>query len=85
MKFTDNSGQFSDDPLYDFSNTDLYEMIFLNANPDFVDPFKNLFTLGANSSATGNADPQTALLVPLDILGIDRTEDPAIGAYQRIP
>ncbi|MBT8280308.1 MAG: hypothetical protein KJO16_01935 [Muriicola sp.] len=82
IKFTDSGGQFSNDPLYDFANSIRYQNLFLNADPDFTDPFGNLFTIGATSSALGNADLQTALLVPFDLLGKDRTEDPAIGAYQ---
>ncbi|QBA64345.1 hypothetical protein [Muriicola soli] len=83
MKFIDSGGQFANDPLYDFTNIARYENILLNTDAEFTDPFGNLYTIGATSSALGNAELQTALLVPFDLLGKDRTEDPAIGAYEQ--
>lgn len=83
LKFSDASGEFSGDPLYDFTNTSRYIGLLLNADPDFSAPFRNDFTLGSNSEAAGKGDPQAALEVPLDLLGRDRTADPALGAYQQ--
>ena len=83
LKFSDSGGQFANDPLYDFTNTSLYDSLFLNIDPEFTDPFRNNFTLQPTSPALGKGDLNTALLVPLDLLGKDRTEDPAPGAYQQ--
>ncbi len=82
LKFVDTGGQFANDPLYDFSSTTFYKEIFLNTDADFFDPFRNDFKIGDSSSAPGKADPDTALLVPYDLLGRDRSVDPALGAYQ---
>ncbi len=83
LKFSDTSGEFMNNPLYDFTNTDLYNSLLLNGNADFTTPSRNIFTLGDNSEAPGRGDLQTALDVPLDLLGRDRTQDPALGAYQQ--
>jgi hypothetical protein len=83
LKFRDTAGEFSENPLYDFSDPLYYDNILLNADPGFTNPIQNVFTLEANSEATGAGDLQTALMVPLDILGRDRTQEPALGAYQQ--
>ena len=51
-------------------------------NRDFFRFVKNDFRLGNSSSAIGKADPDTALLVPSDLLGTDRSSEPDIGAYE---
>ena len=85
LKFRDDQGQFAEDPLYNFENTEHYTEIFLNQSADFVEAIENDFKIENESTAKGNADINTALLVPLDILGVDRTQTPAIGAYQIEP
>jgi len=85
LKFRDTNGQFTDDPLYDFENSSLYQNVFLNQETNFLDTAHNDFRIEETSAAIGNADANTALLVPFDILGIDRTVEPAIGAYQYSP
>ena len=82
LRFRDSNGQFADNPLYDFENTDFYTNIFLNEMPGFTNTAKNDFSIGSNSFAVGRADLTSALLVPLDIKGQDRTLTPDIGAYQ---
>jgi len=82
LKFKDNNGEFESDPLYDFDDTTYYSNIFLNEDANFLNTSENDFRLGNSSSAIGKADPATALLVPLDILGTDRTSEPDIGAYE---
>jgi hypothetical protein len=82
LKFSDTSGQFTGNPLYDFTNDSFYNTLLLNGDADFTTPLRNIFTLGSNSEATGNGDLQIALLVPFDLVGRDRTEVPALGAYQ---
>ncbi|MGB5228820.1 MAG: hypothetical protein WBN55_11190 [Eudoraea sp.] len=84
IKFKDTNNQFDTNPLYDFTNTTYYNNIFLNENTDFLNTAKNDFRLGNSSSAIGKADPGTAFLVPIDILGTDRTSEPDIGAFEFI-
>ncbi len=80
LKFTTNS----EDSLYNFSDTSLYENTLLNLDPIFVSPTKNNFMIKENSSAIGAGNLDAANLVPLDILGADRTKNPSIGAYEVI-
>jgi hypothetical protein len=44
----------------------------------------NEYIIGQDSEANGNADTNGALQVPFDILNINRTTLPDIGAYQHI-
>lgn len=85
IKFRDNEGLFGNNPIYDFLDTSLYESILFNADADFVNTSNNDFRIGPNSEIIGLGDLNTALFVPLDLLGRDRTTNPALGAYQEDP
>ncbi len=85
IQFNDAAGTLDDDPLYDFENSTFYNNIFINENTDFIDTSENVFQIGESSAARSNAQQAAAELVPTDILGIDRTTDPAVGAYQYAP
>lgn len=84
VKFDDLNTQFTDDTLYDFTNSSLFENIILNEDPDFKDPQKQDFKIGEESAANNQGDQETAQDVPLDLLGVDRTNAPDLGAYQSI-
>jgi len=85
LRFNDFSDRFTDDPRFDFSNTALYENIFLNEDPDFLNTRANDFRIGENSAANARGDISVANDVPLDILGVNRTTAPDLGAFQSIP
>lgn len=74
----------SNNDLYNFGDTIWYSNILLNLDPGFVAPSKNNFLIQENSSAIGAGNLVTAELVPQDILGKDRTNNPALGAYEVI-
>jgi hypothetical protein len=82
LKFNNTGNQFANNPLYDFENTLIYENLLLNADADFLNPSANQFLIGLNSAGIDQANPTTASQVPLDILGIDRRNNPDLGAYQ---
>lgn len=84
LQFNDVNGQFSDNPLYDFSDANLFENLLRNVNPDFLNPDANQFQMGLSSEGIGLGNAATASEVPIDILGVDRTANPDIGAYQAI-
>jgi len=84
LKFDDINGDFSDDPLYDFDNISYYQDNILNGIPDFKDVQHNDYIIGLESDAVNKADINAATQIPLDILGINRTTNPDIGAYQHI-
>lgn len=85
LKFDDTRDQFTTDALYDFSSTSNYNGLVLNGAPDFFFPIENNFRIGLDSEALNMGDINISTLVPLDVLGIDRTANPDLGAYQAIP
>ncbi len=82
IRFDNNNEELNDNPLYNFDDTDRYLDNLYNEEVKFKDVNKGDFRLTATSPALDNADVEAALSVPLDILGIDRTKSPAIGAYE---
>lgn len=84
LKFNDSDNQFADNPLYNFSDTNLYENLLLNQDANFTAPFQNQFQIGENSAAIDAANPSIATPLPLDILGVDRGLNPDVGAYEYV-
>jgi hypothetical protein len=80
IQFNDSSNAFDDNPEMDFSNNN-YQNIITNGNPYFRDAQNNDFIIGQESDAINNA---AASAFSFDILGVDRTVAPDIGAYQHI-
>ena len=84
IKFADFSNQFTNNPLYAFSNATLYDtcLIATNStinNPDFKDARNNELIIGEDSAARGNADNTYSSFN--DILNNPRTNPSDIGAY----
>jgi hypothetical protein len=84
IKFNDVNGTFAGVPELDFSNTIKYPGVILNGNPHFRNTSLNDFIIGELSDAINKANSAFSAFVPLDILGVDRTVTPDIGAYQHI-
>ncbi len=80
IKFNDTSNGFSNNTDLDFTSS-FYQDIILNGNPDFKDNRNEEFIIGEESDAINKATNST---FSTDILGIDRTTSPDIGAYQHI-
>ncbi len=85
VRFQDTNSSFTDDDNYDFSNTALYENLIFNQDPRFTNTSESILTLEENSPAIGTANTAFAAQVPVDILNINRTMAPDIGAYQHVP
>lgn len=82
IRFNDIDGSFENDPLFNFSDSSLFENSILNEDPDFRDPFNNDFQIGETSAANGNATTPGS---GTDIVGKDRDPNaPDIGAYESI-
>ncbi len=81
IKFDDINNKYQNNELLDFENPTYYQNIILSGIPDFRNTEENDFIIGQNSESikkgisTGKG---------VDILGMDRTDPPDIGAYQHI-
>ena len=81
IRFNDTNNNFTG-ALYDFNNTNLYENIVFNEDPEFLDATSNLLQIPNGSPADG-----TAILfgnLTTDITGLNRGTPPDIGAYESI-
>lgn len=86
IRFNDFNGNFSTIPEYDFSDFTHFQnnIVDINEIPDFRNPSQNDLIIGENSAGNNQASSIEAMQVPQDVLGIDRTVNPDIGAYQHI-
>ncbi|WP_242158304.1 hypothetical protein [Aestuariivivens sediminis] len=83
IRFEDNNNNFTGDN-YDLSDTNHYDNNIFNEDPHFKDPNLNQLIIGEESAGIGKGLPIFALQVPLDLLKVDRTITPDLGAYQHI-
>jgi hypothetical protein len=67
------------------SNIAEFENVIFNEDPLFRDPARNNLQLLEESPARNTGNPATALEVPMDILRVNRTLQPDIGAYEWTP
>lgn len=84
IQFDDYNNSFASKPQYQFNNTLLYQNTIFNKTPDFKNTKLNQLIIGKASSGIQKANISKALSVPLDILEVNRTISPDIGAYQHI-
>ena len=84
LRFEDPGGFFQGDPLYDFTNDEIYRNNVYNGNPDFIDVELNDLRIGQESDALGIGSILVAEEFPFDLLGVDRRVSPDAGAYQHI-
>ncbi|WP_248722720.1 hypothetical protein [Seonamhaeicola sp. ML3] len=83
IRFEDRNNNFSGEN-YDFNNLNRYEGIIFNEDPNFKDPNLNMLIIGEESAAINKGLQAFATEVPNDILGVNRTASPDLGAYQHI-
>ncbi|WP_406683529.1 hypothetical protein N1F78_12675 [Seonamhaeicola sp. MEBiC1930] len=83
VRFQDNNNNFTG-PNYDFDDTSHYEGIIFNEDPNFKDPDLNMLIIGSESAAINKGQSTFASQVPTDILNVNRTAAPDLGAYQHI-
>jgi len=83
IRFQNSNNNFTGDN-YDLNNTAHYEGNVFNEDPNFKDPNKNMLIIGNDSAANNKGASIFAAQVPNDILNINRTAAPDLGAYQHI-
>tara|TARA_B100000795_G_C22796845_1_gene439784 strand:- start:143 stop:1651 length:1509 start_codon:yes stop_codon:yes gene_type:complete len=80
IQFNDTNNSFDDNTELDFTSS-YYQDIILNGNVHFRNSQNEDFIIGQDSDAINKAETS---LFNLDILGVERTSNPDIGAYQHI-
>ncbi|MDO6758881.1 hypothetical protein Q4566_01610 [Tamlana sp. 2_MG-2023] len=83
VRFNDSNDEF-DGENYDFTNTTHYENNLFNEDPNFKDTDLNLMIIGDESAAINKGNASFASQVPFDILNVNRTATPDLGAYQHV-
>ncbi|MDO5981514.1 hypothetical protein [Flavivirga spongiicola] len=83
IRFEDRNNNFSG-PNYDLNDTNHYEGNIFNEDPNFKDTDANMLIIGDGSAAINKGLPASATQVPFDILNVNRTGAPDLGAYQHI-
>ena len=81
ISFTDSNNSFEGNIELDFENNPKYENNILNGFSAFRNAGNEDFIIGGTSDAINKA---ASTSFSFDILGIDRTTNPDIGAYQHI-
>ncbi|WP_026777062.1 hypothetical protein [Polaribacter sp. Hel_I_88] len=81
IAFTDSNNSFAGNVEMDIVNNNNYQNIIINGFADFRNSRNSDFIIGQNSDAINNAK---STLFNVDILGVDRSTNPDIGAYQNI-
>ncbi len=81
IKFNDFNNSFTTNAELKFDDAAHYQNIILNGKPHFKDVSKNEFIIGEESDAINKAKASS---ISKDILGISRSANPDIGAYQHI-
>ena len=80
IQFNDVTNAFGNNAELDFTNPN-YQNIILNGTPNFRNTVLQDFIIGQNSDAINKAAASSVLL---DLLGVDRSSAPDIGAYQHV-
>ncbi|MFD1613490.1 hypothetical protein [Gelatiniphilus marinus] len=83
IRFEDNNNNFTG-ANYDLNNINHYENNIFNENPNFKDTALNQLLIGDESAAINKGNVAFSSQVPTDILNVNRTTSPDLGAYQHI-
>lgn len=83
IRFEDNNNNFTG-PNYDLNDVTKYEGNLFNEDPNFLDTDLNKLIIGDASTAINKGLTTFATQVPFDILNVNRTASPDLGAYQHI-
>lgn len=84
IRFDDDFGNFNSNPLFDFTNTSLYEDVIIGGDPDFFDPTSNFLQIGENTASNGLGLQSASNLFPIDIIGTNRVSNTDFGAYESV-
>ncbi|MFI1773405.1 hypothetical protein [Thalassobellus citreus] len=83
IRFKDENNNFTG-PNYDLNDASKFEGNIFNEDPNFLDTSLNKLMIGDESAAINKGNASFATQVPVDILNVNRTTAPDLGAYQHI-
>lgn len=83
IRFEDTNNNFTG-ANYDLNDTNHFEGNVFNQDPNFLDSELNMLVIGDESAANNMGLSTFASQVPFDILNVNRTTSPDLGAYQHI-
>ena len=83
IRFEDTNNNFTG-ANYDLNDTNHFEGNLFNQDPDFMAPSLNQLIIGEASAANNQGNTSFSSQVPFDILNVDRTASPDLGAYQHV-
>jgi hypothetical protein len=83
IRFQDSNNNFTG-VNYDLNDTNHYEGNIFNQDPNFKNTGLNQLVIGEESAAINKGLSIFATQVPFDILNVNRTTSPDLGAYQHI-
>ena len=81
LRFEDPTGEFDNDPLYDFNNSALYTATKFNLDPVFQNTEMNNFNIETGTSGAENIG-KAGVLPLTDLNGTSRSNPPDAGAYE---
>ncbi len=84
IRFDNTNNNTLKGPNYDLNDTNHYAGTIFNQDPYFKNTNLNQLIIGEKSAAINKALQTFANQVPFDILNVNRTTTPDIGAYQHI-
>ena len=73
-----------DNPFFDWNNTTYYNQIIRNCEPAFVMPEENDMRISQKSDFIQKGEAAIGTQVPTDLLGVQRSSPPDLGAYQHV-
>jgi hypothetical protein len=83
VRFEDPTGEFGNNPLYDFTNTLLYPETKFNLDPFFQSTEMNNFNIEEGTSGADGIG-KSGVAPPKDLNDITRGSEPDAGAYEAI-
>lgn len=81
IRFEDPTGEFDEEPLYDFNNASLYTQTVFNLDPVFQNTDMNNFNIESGTSGAENIG-KNGVGPTLDLNGTNRGTPPDAGAYE---
>ena len=84
IQFDSSSESVINDPFFDWDNSTYYNQIIRNGEPSFVQPQENDMRISQDSDFIKKGDVAIGVQIGTDVLGVQRSSPPDLGAYQHV-